>query len=115
MRAITATSATPILITTDFAIMNYYRLISEAVQIHKQLIANQDAEPQVIDLALEKRADQIHRTLFTKAPYTFFEEYVLAVHHRTGRPTWLFNREGVRECLERMGANFHVPTPTASR
>jgi hypothetical protein len=84
--------------------MNYYRLLSEAVKINKQLIEFQDQG--IIDLPLQERADEIHNIFYTKAPSGYFQEYVLAVHTRTGRATWLCGKPGVNEFLKRLGVNW---------
>jgi hypothetical protein len=84
--------------------MNYYRLIAEAVETHKRLIQYQDAG--VVDAPLQEKADRIHEIFYTKAPSGFFQEYVLAVHARTGRYTWLCGRDGVNEFLKRLGVNW---------
>lgn len=84
--------------------MHYYRLIQEAVKTHKQLIEYEEAG--VVDKELEARASDIHNIFYTKAPSGFFEEYVSAVHVRTGKPVLLIDRAGVKEYLARLGVNW---------
>ena len=84
--------------------MNYHRLINEAVQVHKELIELKNSG--IETSMLEKRADEIHDIFYAQFESGFFTEYVLSVHQRTCCPTLLLNRRGVKECLERLGANF---------
>lgn len=86
--------------------MNYHRLINEAVQVHKQLIEIKEAGNTSSEL--EERANKIHDTLYAQSASDFFIEYVLSVHQRTGRPTLLLGRKGVKQCLEKLGVNFAV-------
>lgn len=86
--------------------MNYHRLINEAVQVHKELITLKDAG--IETSLLEKRADEIHDTFYAQFDSGFFTEYVLSVHQRTGCPTLLLERKGVKQCLEKLGVNFAV-------
>ena len=76
-------------------IMDYKGKIKEAVRVHQELISNKNATPEIIDVPLVIRANELHDYFYSDVPSSIFHEYVNTVHEKTGHENWLCGQKGV--------------------
>lgn len=70
-------------------------IVARAKEIHTELLSNVNQEPQVVDVYLQKEADEIHAFMFGNVPSKTFRDYVDSIHTHLKSPNWLAGRLGV--------------------
>ena len=70
-------------------------IVARAKEIHAELLANMNLEPQLIDLHLKKEAQDIHCFMFGSVPARVFRDYVDSIHTHLKSPNWLAGWLGV--------------------